>query len=338
MFKADVVGFGSAIVDMLVPTSEDEFSRVPYRRGTMTLVNREAIEELEAGVTATPIRVGGGSCANTLAGLASLGVDSALVTALGDDEAGTFFGESLSEAGVAVVVPERGFSEGTGRCMVLVTPDAERTMMTYLGVSTELDPSDLPISIFTSARLLYLEGYLFDVEQLAEGLPAVVRQIRRMGVKVALSLSDSTVVYRHRRLLEKLIESDVDILFSNGDEGAALTGLGDAVSVVERFRKLGVSGALTVGARGAFAFDREGVIFHEPPILGEIRDTTGAGDLFAAGFLAGQMRSLDLATSLSLGQLAAVEVIGHTGARPEVELTQLVSEALPDLSRVFGRG
>ncbi len=322
---------------MLVEMGEEEFSRIPYRRGTMTLVNQEAIEELEAGIATTPARVGGGSCANTLVGLASLGVDSALVTALGEDEAGAFFGESLSEAGVTVITPDRGFNEGTGRCMVLVTPDAERTMMTYLGASVELAPDDLPTTIFTSARLLYVESYLFDVEQLAEGLPAAIRQIRRMGVKVALSLSDTTVVQRHRRLLEKLIASDVDIVFANGDEGAALTGLGDAVSVIESLRKWGVSGALTVGSRGAFAFNREGVIFQEPPTLGEVRDTTGAGDLFAAGFLAGQIRDLDLATSLSVGQLAAVEVVGHTGARPAIDLQRLVSEFFPEASRSLKR-
>ncbi|MHB8189282.1 MAG: adenosine kinase [Ferrimicrobium sp.] len=337
MIRSDVVGVGSAIVDLTVEVEESVIDSLGLTKGTMQLVDRETIDELEAGLITPPTMSGGGSVANTMVGLAGTGREVAMITPIADDRYGAFFVDEIAALDVIAVVPERDFEHRTGRCLVFVTPDGERTMCTYLGASAEVTADDIPATLYIGSRYLYLEGYLLDIDGLTQGLSQLGAVARRYGVQVALSLSDTSVVQRHRDQLARLLSTSVDIVFANAEEGAALTGRDDPREVVAALQRFGCAGALTLGSYGAIGFDHSEFVYQEARPVSLIVDTTGAGDQFAAGYLAGSCRSLDIETCLTLGQVAAVEVIGHLGGRPLTPLGELIADVDPELERILSR-
>ncbi len=271
----------------------------------------------------------GGSAANTVAGLAALGLRAGFIGQLGEDQLGEIFTHDIRSLGVEFDTPPRSDVGATARCLILVTPDAQRTMNTFLGAAQMLGPDTVDAAHIASAKTLYLEGYLWDPEAARAAMYAAMDAARDAGTTVAFTLSDSFVVSRHRADLMRLLdEGRIDILFGNEAEILMLAGSDDLETALEMVRpKVGIL-VVTRSEQGALALSgsQRAEVAAEP--IERLVDTTGAGDLFAAGFLAGQARGLTLEQSLKLGAIAAAEVIQHYGARPEADLKALAGELL----------
>jgi sugar/nucleoside kinase (ribokinase family) len=324
----DVVGVGNALVDVLCLTSDAFLAEHDLSKGTMALIDAGQADRLYAAM-GPATEVSGGSAANTMVGVASLGGTSAFVGRVRDDLLGRVFAHDIRAAGVRFDAPPATDGHPTGRCLILVTPDAERTLNTFLGAASELGAADVTEPLVNAAQVTYLEGYLFDQPDAKVAFRHAARLAHAAGRRVALSLSDTFCVERHRRDFVALVEHEVDILFGNESEMHALYGverLDDAVDLVARHCELA---ALTRGASGSVIVTREGV--HEVdihPVSGDIVDTTGAGDLYAAGFLFAFTHGYDPVTCGRVGALAASEVIAHLGARPEHSLAELAAPLL----------
>lgn len=324
----DVVAVGNALVDVLSATPEAFLDDHGLVKGSMALIDAdEAARLYEQMGPAT--EMSGGSAANTAVGIASLGGASAFIGRVRDDLLGTVFAHDIRAAGVHFDTPPATTGAATGRCLILVTPDAERTLNTFLGAAAELHPDDLAAELIGRAAVTYLEGYLFDQPDAKDAFRAAARRAHDAGKRVALSLSDMFCVERHRADFLALVEHQVDILFANDAEACALyqvERLDDAIGAVARDCDLA---ALTRGAEGSLVIGRGEV--HEiavHPVPGQVVDTTGAGDLYAAGFLYAFTRGHDLAACGQVGALAASEVISHLGARPERPLDELAAPLL----------
>jgi len=266
----------------------------------------------------------GGSAANTLAGVASFGGRSAYIGRVRDDVLGAVFAHDLQELGVHFTSPPATEGDPTGRCMIVVTADAERTMNTYLGASSALGPEDLDVDLIGRAKVTFLEGYLFDRPDAKEAYRVASEAAHAAGRKVALTLSDSFCVERHKADFRKLVDSGVDILFANEEE---ITSLFDAASfdeAVETVRGACEIAALTRSEKGSVVVTADQTIEVAAHPVAQVVDSTGAGDLYAAGFLYGWSQDMDLADCGRLGSMAAAAVIGHTGARPGLSLDQLL--------------
>jgi sugar/nucleoside kinase (ribokinase family) len=266
----------------------------------------------------------GGSAANTVCGVASLGGRAAYIGKVSDDDLGGAFGHDLLAVGVRFAPGGPADGVPTGRCIIAVTDDAERTMNTYLGASSLLTPDDIDTDVVAAARVLYMEGYLYDRPEAKEAFRHAARASHDAGRLVSLTLSDSFCVDRHREDFRALVTDEVDLLFGNSDELVALyetTTLDEAVDSVRADCRLA---AITLGARGSIVVTPENVV--EVPAIGvsHVVDTTGAGDLYAAGFLFAHTRGDALADCARIGAIAAAEVIGHVGPRPLVELRTLL--------------
>jgi len=318
----DVVGIGNAIVDLLAEVDDAAIERHGLPKGGMTLVDAERALVLAAAVDPT-MRRSGGSAANTMVGIASLGGSSAFLGKVGDDEIGRLFASDLSAAGVRFGNAAPSATEATGMCLVLVTPDGERTMATFLGASARLGPDDVNAAIVSGARILYLEGYLWDPPPAKEAFRKAARIAHAAGRQVALSLSDRFCVERHRADFCRLVADEVDILLGNEDELLSLYEAPDLEAALARLPGRCAIAAITRGARGSvvLAQGQRRVVPAAP--VDRVVDTTGAGDLYAAGFLHGLAQGRPPEACGRLGALAAAEVIGHFGARPEVDLAAL---------------
>ncbi len=323
----DVVGIGNAIVDVLAQTDDAFLSTYGLAKGAMTLIGEERAEQLYA-LMAPAVEISGGSAANTIAGVASLGGRAAYIGKVRDDQLGAVFRHDIRAAGVAFDTAPAADGPSTARCLILVTPDAQRTMQTYLGASVELSPHDVPPELIASARITYLEGYLWDRPGAKAAFLRAAELAHAAGRKIALTLSDPFCVERHRAEFRDLVEGHVDVLFANEHEVVSLhqvAGFDQALQCVRHHCEVA---ALTRSARGSLivAGDEVHVIDAEP--VGRVVDTTGAGDLYAAGFLYGLTRGLDLAACGRIGSICAAEVISHVGARPQVSLAGLVRAKL----------
>jgi sugar/nucleoside kinase (ribokinase family) len=318
----DVVAIGSAIVDVLAHVDDDVVDAHGLVKGTMVLVDHD--ESAALYETMPPgIEVSGGSAANTAAGVASLGGAVAFIGKVRDDALGEIFIHDLRSTGVVYSTPPGTSGPPTARCLILITPDAERTMSTYLGTASELSAADVDPLLVGLARITYVEGYLVGLPSAEGALAAAVKAAHAAGRKVALTLSDPLWVGIQRDAFKALLP-EVDILLGNETEALELTGessLGDAVGVLTKSVPVV---CLTQGAKGAIASDGQTVSVAAEPV-GKVVDTTGAGDLFAAGFLLGLARERPLQGCLQLGALAAAEVISHIGARPQVSLAGLAA-------------
>ena len=324
----DVIAIGNAIVDVMAPSSDALVERLGLVRGGMTLIDTEQARVLYEAMG--PAReISGGSAANTLAGLAALGAKCAFIGQVADDQLGDVFAHDIRSSGIAFATPSRAGDPPTGRCLIFVTPDGQRTMNTYLGASQYLPAAELDESAIAAAAVLYLEGYLWDPEEPRAAMRKAISAAREAGRKVAFTLSDAFVISRHGDDFRKLIAAgEIDILFANEIELAALTGEDDFAAGLAALRAKVPVLVVTRGEHGAVAVagaDRAEVPA-EP--IGRVVDTTGAGDLFAAGFLIGHVRGRSLGECLRLGAICAAEVISHYGARPEADLKALTKAKL----------
>ena len=322
--EIDVIGVGNALVDVLSHAGDGLLGREGLVKGTMHLVDEARAHQLYAAM-GPGTEISGGAAANTVVGVASFGGRAHYVGKVRDDQLGEVFGHDLRSTGVGFDTPPATSGPATGRCLILITPDAQRTMSTFLGAAVRLSPADIDGRVIARGKVVYLEGYLFDPPEAQEAFGVAARIAHEAGRKVSLTLSDPFCVDRHRRAFLDLIEHHVDILFANDAEIRSLYQVDDFETAARLVRGHCEIAALTRGPQGSVIVD--GDTAHVVPAAPVTRlvDTTGAGDLYAAGFLFGWSRGLDLPACGRLGSLAAAEVISHLGARPEVPLATLAA-------------
>ncbi|MFO1190032.1 MAG: adenosine kinase [Alphaproteobacteria bacterium] len=319
----DVVGIGNAIVDVLAHESDAGIARLGLSKGTMTLIDEHNAHRLY-DLMGPAVEVSGGSAANTMAGIASFGGRAAFVGKVRNDQLGGIFRHDIRAAGVDFDTPAAEGGPPSARCMIFVTPDAQRTMQTYLGAAIELGVEDIDTNLISSASVTYLEGYLWDSPKAREALVKAAHIAHQAGRKVAFTLSDPFCVDRHRDAFRAFVAHHVDILFANEAEIESLYLAASFDQALQAVRGACDIAALTRSARGAVVLrDSEVHVIDAAPVK-RVIDTTGAGDLYAAGFLYGLTQGKDLATAGRLGALAAAEIISHFGARPETPLAELL--------------
>lgn len=325
--ELDVIGIGNALVDILSHADDALLARQGLVKGTMHLVDEARAHDLYAAM-GPGVEMSGGAAANTVVGVASFGGRAHYVGKVRDDQLGEVFGHDLRATGVGYDTPPAVSGPPTGRCLILVTPDAQRTMSTFLGASVRLGPRDVDERLIARGKILYLEGYLFDPPEAQEAFRTAAAIAHRAGRKVALTLSDPFCVGRHRDAFLDLVEHHVDILFANEAEIGALYQVDDFDAALARVRGHCEVAALTRSAKGSVLVGDGRVHAVDADPVDAVVDTTGAGDLYAAGVLYGLSQGLDLPTCGRLGSLAAAEVIAHVGARPMVPLAQLAGALL----------
>jgi sugar/nucleoside kinase (ribokinase family) len=325
--RHDVVGIGNAIVDVIAQADDAFLAAQSMAKGAMTLIEAKRAEELY-GRMGPAVEMSGGSAANSMAGLASLGGRAAFIGKVKDDQLGAIFSHDIRAAGVSFQTPAAKDGPPTARCLIFVTPDAQRTMNTYLGACVELGPEDVEEALIASAQVTYLEGYLWDRPRAKDAFRKAARLAHEAGGKVALTLSDPFCVERHRAEFQELVKGPVDILFANEAEIRALWQVADFEAALAATTGLVETAALTRSEKGSvvLAGDRIQRVPAEP--VGRVVDTTGAGDLYAAGFLSGLTAGRSPAECARIGAIAAAEIISHVGARPERPLKALVAERL----------
>jgi sugar/nucleoside kinase (ribokinase family) len=323
--RFDVIGIGNAIVDIIGRCDEAFLTDVGAAKGSMRLVGADDIKQIYKKM-GPAVEISGGSAANTIAGVASFGGKAAFLGTIADDEFGKIFGHDIRSIGVTFDVAPIANGAPTSRSLILVTPDGERTMNTFLGISTSLSEAQLNANLIRESEILYLEGYLFDEPQAKQAFHSALQTAKGSNRKVALSLSDGFCVDRHRGEFLKLIRSGIDILFGNESEIKSLyqtESFDLAAKNASEDAKLAV---LTRGEKGSVIFCEAKSIEIAREYVPELVDTTGAGDLYAAGFLFGYAKGYELAICGQLASLAASEVISHIGARPEVSLNELARD------------
>lgn len=324
--RYSVVGIGNAMVDILSHVEDSFLADNGVDKGIMQLIDAERAVDLYARMGPAK-EISGGSAANTIAGLAQLGVPTAYVGKVRDDQLGDIFAHDIRAQGADYDTPRAtGGPHETGRCMVLVSPDGERSMNTYLGWSEFLTPADIDDAVMADTDWIYLEGYRFDGPDSEEAFAKAISACKGAGGKVSLTLSDPFCVERHRDAFRTMIRDDIDLLFANEHEIEAMYQTGDLdTSIAAAVAECGIV-ACTIGARGAYVATAAGRV-HAPATQVKIVDATGAGDLFAAGFLYGLTGQRDLETCGRMGCIAAGEVISHIGARPDDDLATLFTQA-----------
>ena len=328
--NCDVVAIGNALVDVIASGDDSFLAEQGLVKGSMALVQPAEGERLYRAM-GPAVEVSGGSAANTMAGLASLGSRAAFIGRVADDQLGQVFTHDLRAAGVAFEPAQVGHGAGpTGRSLIVVSPDAQRTMSTLLGAAAELGPADVDEELVAQAEITYLEGYLFDRPPAREAFEKAVAVAHGAGRRVAVSLSDSFCVARFRDEFLALVDAGADILFANEDELRLLCGTDDSDDALAEAGRHCSLVVMTRGAAGSTVVSDGRRHDVEAVPVARVVDTTGAGDLYAAGFLHGLVRGLDPGVCARLGAVVAGEVIGHMGARPETPLAGLVSPLLAE--------
>ncbi|MEM7522741.1 MAG: adenosine kinase [Pseudomonadota bacterium] len=323
----DVCCIGNAIVDVIAEADDAFIKQHGLAKGGMTLIDADRAVTL-TDATGVSKQTSGGSAANTAAGIASLGGSAAFIGKIRDDALGGAFASDIRDIGVQFDTAPTTDGAATARCLIFVTPDADRTMQTYLGACVELEPADIDRETVANAAVTYLEGYLFDPPQAKAAFVRAAEIAHANGRQTALSLSDPFCVERHREAFAHLVEHHIDILFANEDEVRALYQLDrfdDALQVVRGKCEIA---ALTRGEKGSVVATKDTIHVIDAAPADRVLDTTGAGDLFAAGFLYGYTLGRSPATSARLGGAAASEAISHFGARPETDLSRIVAAQL----------
>jgi sugar/nucleoside kinase (ribokinase family) len=321
----DVVGIGNAIVDIIARCDEVFLSKHDLAKGFMRLIDAaEAARLYEAMGPA--IERSGGSIANSIAGLASFGAKCGFIGRVAADQFGGIFRHDIRSLGVAYDTPPALDGAPTARCLILVTPDGERTMNTFLGASVDLGSAEIDQDMIERTKIIYLEGYLFDRHEAKEAFRAAARRARDAGVKVALSLSDAFCVDRHRDDFRKLVRHDADIVFANEKEITSLYQVNSFDEAAEQALADCELAVLTRSEAGSLIVSRGESIEIPAESVTRVIDATGAGDLYASGFLYGLTREEPLTVCGALGSMAAAEVLSHIGARPEISLQKLAKE------------
>ncbi|MEA2855933.1 MAG: hypothetical protein QOH98_254 [Methylobacteriaceae bacterium] len=323
----DVLGIGNAIVDIITHADDDVLVAHGLHKGSMQLVDEARVESLQAA-GGKPTFVSGGSAANTTVGLARFGCRSAFIGKVKADQAGDAFTHDIRAAGVHFATPPARDGAATARCLIFVTPDGQRTMNTYLGASQALYEHDVEAELVTSSKVVYLEGYLWDPPHAKAAFLRAAKLAHEAGRKVALSLSDAFCVDRYRDEFIDLIRSrTVDIVFCNESELHSLYQTADFATAVHALQKERILAVVTRSESGSVIVTKDSTRAVPAAPIDNLIDTTGAGDLFAAGFLAGLVRDRDHETCARLGALAAAEVIQHIGARPQANLQDLAAKS-----------
>jgi sugar/nucleoside kinase (ribokinase family) len=330
--KFDVAGIGNALVDVVAHVDDGFLAEQQLAKGTMALVDSSAADFLYAKLP-PGVEVSGGSCANTMAAIASLGGKGAYIGKVRDDYFGQVFRHDMNSIGVEFSNEAATDGPPTGRCLVLVSPDAQRTMCTDLGAASTLGVADLKAGLIQTSRVTYMEGYLFDRPEAQRAFIRAAEYAHDSGYKVAISLSDPFCVDRHRDAFRHLVADHIDILFANEDEIMSLyeaTVFDDAIQKLHTEGRVDIA-CLTRSAKGSVIIQSDEVHVIDAEPVHEVVDTTGAGDAYAAGFLYGYTQGLNLGLCGRIAAIAAAEVISHNGARPEQNLAALVAEKLGPL-------
>lgn len=319
--SVEVVGVGNAMVDVIGQVDDEFIAAHGLNRGSMTLIDEPRAEEL-TGLMSNTLKESGGSAANTMVGIASFGQSAAYLGKVRDDELGNVFGQDLRNAGVRFDVEPASSGPATARCLIQVTPDGQRTMNTFLGASSILTVADIDESLVAQAKLLYCEGYLWDLDEAKQAMREALGIARENSVTASFTLSDPFAVDRHREEWLDLIADRVDLVFGNEDEVHSLLGTETFDQAVPRLRELAETVCVTQGRHGSSIVTASDVLKVPVVEVDKRVDTTGAGDLYAAGVLAGLAEGADLATAGAMGSCAAAEIITHIGARPQVSLSE----------------
>ena len=323
--KYDVAGIGNALVDVIANADDKFLTANGIEKGGMTLIDAERADELY-GKMASSIEMSGGSCANTIAGLASLGGKGAFFGKVRGDQLGEVFIHDIKSLGVAFPASQATDGAPTGRCLIIVTPDAQRSMSTFLGAAQKLGPDDIDAETIKAAAVTYMEGYLWDEPGAKEAFLKAAKIAHDAGRLVSLTLSDSFCVGRFRDEFRRLAKDEVDLLFANEAEILSLYETDVFDDALQQVRKDCKFAALTRSEQGSVIVANGEVHVVDAEPVSKVVDTTGAGDLFAAGFLYGLTRGKDPVTCGRLGALAAAEIISHYGPRPQVSLADLAKQ------------
>ena len=323
----DVVGIGNAIVDVLARTDDHFLAQNRLSKGAMTIIDAQTAEELY-GKMGPGVEVSGGSAANTIASIATLGGRGAFIGKVMDDQMGQVFRHDIRAVGVAFDTLSMVNGAPTARSLIFVSEDAERTMQTYLGACIELGPDDVDPQIIESSQITYLEGYLWDPQQAKEAFIKAAKVAQQAGRQVSLSLSDPFCVDRHRGEFIDLINSHVDILFANEEEIKSLYQVDSFDAALQHVKGHCEIAALTRGSKGSIIISGDNIHILDAEKVEKVVDTTGAGDAYAAGFLFGYTQGKDLGVCGELGGILAAEIISHYGARPDTDLKELVKQTL----------
>jgi adenosine kinase len=324
--KYDVLGIGNAIVDVIARAGDDFLVRQNMNKGTMALIDEARADAIYEAM-GPAVEVSGGSAANTIVGVAGFGARAAFIGKVKDDELGQAFAHDIRAAGVAFDTPPAADGPSTARCYVMVTPDGERTMNTFLGAAQDLHPADVDPDAIAAAAITYLEGYLWDPPHAKEAFRKAAKIAHEAGRKVALTLSDAFCVDRYRAEFVDLIRNrTVDLVFANESELKSLYETADFDTALAALRQQAALAVVTRSEKGCVVVSGNDTVAVPAAPIEKLVDATGAGDLFAAGFLTGLARGRDHQTAARLGALAAAEVIQHIGARPEVSLKELAAQ------------
>ncbi len=320
----DMVAIGNAIVDILAHVEEEFIRAEGMNKGHMDMIDRTRMFDLYAKMNAIK-ECSGGSAANTAAAMAAMGGDLAFIGRVFQDEFGALFARDMNEIGIAFDTPLAESGKPTACCLICVTPDAERTMNTYIGASAELKPTDIDATRIESSAITYVEGYLWDEPEAKDALRYAINTAKGAHRKVALTLSDTFCVNRHREEFQELIKNDIDILFANESEALALFETDNLSLAVKTLLPQVEVAAITRGAQGAIVLHAEEDYYVPSEVVEAPLDVTGAGDMFAAGFLHGLLAGWDMKESAKLGHRCAGRIIQQYGARAEFSLKDLLA-------------
>ena len=329
MQQFDLLGIGNAVIDVLYETDEKFIKDNQLKKGIMTLIDEEKAEKFYSSLK-QGIEVSGGSVANTTVGFASLSGKPAFIGKVKDDKLGKTFSQSLTSAGVLFKTEPIINGPGTARSFIFVTPDAHRTMNTYIGACSLLSPKDIDDQIIKNSKIIFLEGYVWEENLAKESLVKAAEIARKANNKVALTLSDPFCVKKHRSEFEELIKKHIDILFANEFEAKELCQTQDLEESAKEISNMTEIAVITRSEKGAKIYNAKETIEIKAKVFNTVKDTTGAGDLFAAGFLYGLTKKFSILKSGNIAAITAGEIISHFGARPETNLADLIQKELTE--------
>ncbi len=329
MQQFDLLGIGNSVVDVLYKVDDEFIKNNKLEKGVMTLIDEEKAEKFYSKLK-QGVEVAGGSVANSTVGFALLSGKPAFIGKIKDDNLGKSFSKSLADNKVFYKTEPILEGPGTARCFIFVTPDAQRTMNTYIGACSLLSPKDIDEELVKNSKITYLEGYCWEEQLAKESLIKAAEIAHKADNKVSLTLSDPFCVERHRDEFKDLVKKHIDILFANEIEAKKLCQTENFDESIKEISEITELAAITKSEKGAEICNGKEVVKIEPKIFGEVKDTTGAGDLFAAGFLYGLSKKFSILKSGNIASITAGEIISHFGARPEINLSDLIQKELKD--------